>query len=218
MPFFKEIPICLLFILFSFPHIEAQATWQFEFMPGIGKALPSPIHISQESYPDLRFWSTFETKSLRFPIYYSYRVSRYKNGKGWELEMNHLKIYAKNKPPEVENFSITHGFNSLWLNRGWDKQKFRLKAGAGVVIAHPEITVSGRQLDEKRGIDGSGYYVGGPSVHVGLQRPFELSKHWVATLEGKISLAWVSVPVNGGKARLPLVALHFLAGIGFRIN
>jgi hypothetical protein len=130
--------------------------------------------------------------------------------------MNHLKLYAEDLPPEVTRFSITHGFNHIWVNRAWVRPHFTLKAGAGAVLAHPENTVREQKLNEKKGIGGSGYYLAGPTAHVGVQRKFGLGRYVFVTTEAKCSFGFASVPVAGGRSSVPLAALHFMAGIGLR--
>lgn len=197
-------------------YVQAQVIWSFEFMPGMGLAVPSSLSIRQEDHPELKFRTSWKTESFQFPLYYSYRLSRYKNGKGWELEMNHLKLRAKDLPAEVQHFSITHGFNHIWLNHALITRHFTWKIGAGVVLAHPENSVRGRKLDGNRGINGTGYYIGGPTIHTGIQRRINLAKHFFLPIEGKISFAYTHVPVEGGRARVPVVALHLLTGLGLR--
>lgn len=198
--------------------LQSQATWRLVFMPGVGVAVPSPLTIRQEGFSDLRFWTDWKTESLKFPIYYSYRLSRYENGRGWEAEMNHLKLYAHNLPSEVGALSITHGFNQLWVNRGWQKRHFILKTGGGIVIAHPENTVRGKQLDQRKGIGETGYYIAGPTADVGVQRLFDLEKHWFVSVEVKMSAAYVIVPIADGSANMPLLAFHLQVGPGFRLQ
>lgn len=196
--------------------LAAQASWQFEFMPGLSLALPTPVSIRQDGFEDLNFWTSWKTEPLKFPLFYSYRLSRYERNQGWEIEMNHLKLYALDLPPEVSRFSITHGFNHLWVNRAWVKANFTLKAGAGIVLAHPENTIRDLPLDENRGIGGSGYYVAGPTAHFGMQRNIELGKNVFISTEAKCSFAFASVPVAGGRSGVPAVVFHFLAGLGLR--
>lgn len=212
---FKILAVQTLFCCY-FSILQAQTVWYFEFMPGAGLALPSQLYVRQAGQPGLKFRTSWKTESFKLPLYYSYRLSRYKNGKGWELEMNHLKLRAKELPSEIGNFSITHGFNHIWVNRGWDRPHFSLKTGAGIVLAHPENTVRGMPLNEKKGIGGSGYYISGPTIHAGIQRHIQLSKHWFLPVEAKISLAFARVPVSGGHADVPVAAIHLQAGLGIR--
>ena len=98
----------------------------------------------------------------------------------WELELVHHKLYLQNPPPEVQAFQITHGFNFITLNRRWPVYGFGLRAGAGIVLAHPQTTIRGRAFPENGGAFGLGWYVSGPAAQVGLERRIRLNPRFDA--------------------------------------
>jgi hypothetical protein len=53
------------------------------------------------------------------------------------------KILLRNESDEVEHFSVSHGFYLLTLNRSIRYRGIILRAGAGVVLSHPESRVWG---------------------------------------------------------------------------
>lgn len=200
-------------------NIDQQySQFRFEFLPGGALTLPAPLHIKQAGEPDLKIWARYETHSFSLPIYYSYRlVYHIRPNAGISLEMNHLKLYLQNLPPEIERFTITHGFNQLWLNYQHKKGSWHIIAGAGPVIAHPENTIRGLKLDEQLGLAQRGYYFSGITTQLAVQRIFPLGKHFFLSLETKMNLAYAKVPVVNGSANVPVSAFHALAGIGFSL-
>lgn len=188
----------------------------FEFLPGGAIAVPSPLIIKQEGEPDLRFLAMYQTHSFSLPIYYSWRLGyRFSSSSWFELEMNHLKLYLQNKPPEIERFTITHGFNQIWLNYKWrKKENWYYTLGIGPVVAHPENTIRGLKLDESQGIYGKGYYIAGITSQVAVQKKYYWGSHFFVSLESKINLAYARVKVVNGHAHVPAISLHGLAGIG----
>jgi len=193
----------------------AQNDWYINFSPGFSYAFPAPLIIKQEGYPKISFWAKYKTESFKLPIYYSFHFGFMNQEKGWELEMNHLKIILKNNPDEIQQFSITHGYNQLFVNRAINKQKYEIKLGAGLVLAHPENIVRNMQLDEKKGMLDSGYYLTGPAMQVGLFKELYLTRRFYFLLESKISVAYSKVPVSGGRAHAPVAAFHLQLGPGF---
>jgi hypothetical protein len=190
----------------------------FEFLPGGAFAVPAPLTIKQAKETDFQIWARYETHSFSLPIYYSYRLGYRINHKArLSLEMNHLKLYLQNLPNEIERFTITHGFNQIWLNYQHEKEHWNFIAGAGPVIAHPENTIRGLKLNEKMGIAQRGYYLSGITTQFALQRVFPLGKFFFLSLETKVNLAYAKIPVVNGSASVPVAAFHALAGIGFSL-
>jgi hypothetical protein len=198
--------------------IHAGNRWHVNFTPGLSYVPPSPLTILQDRHNPLRLWANYESKPLRIPPYYSYRIGFQNGGRGWELEMNHLKVYLKNLPEEVERFSISHGYNQILANRIYRKGNLNFKAGVGFVAAHPENTVRNLTLDEKKGLFNDGYYITGPVIQYGLFKEIPLGKYFYVLGEARISVAYAKVPVVNGKAHAPVVALHLQVGPGFGID
>lgn len=193
----------------------AQKEWYLNFSPGLSYAFPAPLIIDQEGYPKISFWATYKTEPLILPPYYSYRAGFFSEGKGWDVEMNHLKIILTNNPEEIQQFSITHGYNQVFVSRAIKKPKFGVKYGAGVVLAHPENIIRNLHFDENKGIFGSGYYLRGPAIQAGFFKELYITRRFFFLAESKISLAYTNVPVSGGKAHAPILAFHLQLGPGY---
>lgn len=206
--------LSLLFIsLFSF----GQKSWYLNFTPGINYVPPMPLVINQSGFMPVSFWANYETAPLKSPLYYSVRLGFQKESKGWEAELAHLKIYLKNKPGEIQRFSVSHGYNQFFINRARLAGKFGTKTGVGVVIAHPENTVRDLTLNEKNGIFSRGYYLAGPAVQYGFFKEFYISSRIYLLVETSLSIAYANVPVANGRAHVPVLGLHIQAGPGYLI-
>jgi len=144
-----------------------------------------------------------------------WRFSRWSGNASWELEGIHLKLFLENKPDSVQNFDISHGFNLLNINRSWKLQGFIFRAGAGVVLAHPESTIREKKLDEHKGILNSGYYIGGPTINMGISKHFYFSKKFFLSAEIKTSVSYANVPVYDGNADVYNTAIHVILGLGY---
>jgi hypothetical protein len=139
-------------------------------------------------------------------------VTRERSGRGWSLEILHHKLYVTNPPEELQYFSISHGLNFVTLQRSWPLSSFQVRAGFGIVLAHPESSVRGRVLDENDGLLGKGYYFAGPVGSIAVARRIPLWGVASAVLEARGSVAPVSVPVADGDARTTATAFHLLLG------
>ena len=136
-------------------------------------------------------------------------------GGTWTVSLTHLKLHLDNRPPEVEAFAISHGYNLVTAGYLWQRLDWHVGAAAGIVVAHPENTVRGRALSESGGLWSSGYEIAGPAAEgvLGWRRAVA---SWIAlTLEGRLSLAHARVSIDGGHANVPGVALHGLFGLRF---
>jgi hypothetical protein len=175
------------------------------------------LKIEQEGERTLDFDADWNTRSFEQPLYWAVRLALtgpFRKGFGLELQLIHHKIYLENRPPEVEQFEITHGFNILTLNVGYYSLPVALRAGAGVVIAHTEAVIRNISAGTP-GIHEQGYEITGPAFIAGAGRRIQMWKGLFASLDLQFSAARAKVSVPGGKAYTSNYALHFMAGLGY---
>jgi hypothetical protein len=188
------------------------AQWTFQVSLGEAVNLETSLEIRQEGSPPIELDADYEGRGFETPLYYSLRAGR----SGWELELVHQKLFLENRPPEVQRFDVSHGFNLVTVNRAWERPRFVWRIGAGAVIAHPENEVRGRELDPADTNLSGGYHLAGPVIQAGIEKRFEVGRRWLLGVEGKASAARAEVPVAGGEAEAPNAALHLLFGVGFQ--
>jgi hypothetical protein len=187
----------------------AEKSWTVEAMTGIAYSFKTRLNIEQTGQPDISFKAKYDTKPFTTPWYYDVRVGKWKDGKAWEIELLHHKLYLTNNPVDVQHFEVTHGYNYVTLNRAElmsDGLIFRY--GVGVIVAHTENTVRNQVFN-------SNFRVAGPAVQVAIAKRFMLTGNLFANVEGKVTAAYARVPVAEGHATTPNVAAHLLAGIGY---
>jgi hypothetical protein len=208
-----------IYVFLALPILsDAQGDWYLNFSPGISYISPMPLVINNSGVLPISFWANYKSAPLQSPFYYSCRVGFKKELKGWEAELNHLKIYLKNKPDEIQRFSISHGYNQFFINRVKKVGKFGVKKGIGVVIAHPENTIRNLKLDENSGIFGEGYYFAGPAFKYGFFRELSISKRFYFLVETCMTIAYANVPVVKGSAHVPVMAFHLQLGPGYYLK
>jgi hypothetical protein len=206
----------LFALLASALALPAEDGWVIQGSVGAVVNLETSLKIRQEGFETIELDADYETHPFESPLYYSLRAGRWKDRRGWELELIHQKLFLQDPPPEVQGFAISHGYNVLTLNRAWEAHGVVWRVGAGAVIAHPESQVRGRVLDpDDTNLEG-GYHLTGPSFQAGAEKRFALGKRWFLGLEGKATVARAVVPVAGGEAEVPNAAFHGLFGIGYR--
>ena len=134
-------------------------------------------------------------------------------GGSWNL--THHKLYLADPPDAVQSFAVSHGYNLLTLHRLVEHDARRYGLGAGLVIAHPESEVRGRRLDERGGPLGRGYHLAGPTLGALASWLPARRDGPYATAEARLTVSYARVPVAGGHARVPNVALHVTMGVGW---
>jgi hypothetical protein len=214
-------PLLLLAFLASALALPAAAIaeddgWVFQGSIGAVANLETSLEIRQDGFETIDLDADYETRPFESPLYYSLRAGKWRNGRGWELELIHQKVFLQDPPPEIQYFAISHGYNVLTLNRAWEARGLVWRIGAGAVIAHPENEVRGRVLDPGDTNLSGGYHLTGPSFQAGAEKRFALGDRWFLGLEGKATAARAVVPVAGGEAEVPNAAVHALLGIGYR--
>ena len=189
--------------------------FRFAFSVGGAKSLTTPLTIRQSGEPELDFDATYETRPFDLPIYWAIRAALIRGPHLWELQLLHHKLYLAEAPPEVEHFEITHGYNLLTLHYASAWRSVDWRAGAGVVLPHTESTVRGRSHSSDGGPFGSGYRVTGPALLVGIGKVLPVKGGVFLGGDGQLTAAWANVPVAGGDASAPNVALHLHVGVGW---
>jgi hypothetical protein len=217
----KKIPghaiigiVAVASLFFASPSFGASG-WTIEFLVGVSFSFPSTLTIRQAGEPALRHRARFRSRPFERPIYYAVRVGKWDGRDGWELEMNHDKLYLSNPTGEIGDFAISHGFNRVTLNRAMERGDAIWRLGAGVVVTHPENTVRGRQLSGDGGILGMGYHLSGPTAMGAVGARIGRREGLFLPLEGMGTVSWVRVPVADGDAELPLATLNGLVGAGY---
>jgi hypothetical protein len=192
-------------------------TWELGIAGGSVYSFRSPLRIQQDDAAPIRIISHYITEPFTPPVYYDVRVNTWNEAKGWQLKFTHHKLILQNRPPEVQRFSITDGFNLLTINRLWRSKGFICSVGGGVVITHPESTIRNKPFPENGGILNKGYYISGPTVEAALAKQFCFGERWFVFGEGRVTASYVHVPVVDGHAKVTNAALHFLLGTGLKL-
>lgn len=213
--FYRAVmPIVLLFVGM---YGEVEATWTVEYCGGTVYNFRTPLTIRQSGFDDITLHARYETRPFELPPYYSLRLARWKENRAWEFEFIHHKLYLRNKPPAVQIFSITHGYNILMANRAWEYRDFIFHLGAGCVVTHPETTVRDRRYSEKRGLFHKGYYISGPIIQAAAGKRFSFGRKIFVTIEGKLTGAYTRIPVEDGAADVTNVTVQGLLGVGYHL-
>ncbi len=200
----------MLILLILLPLISYTKEFRFQLFGGIVYNLPTPLIIKQSGEKTIETTARYETRPFEtVPApYYVVRLGLWDRGKAWELELLHTKLYLKNKPPQVQEFKITYGYNYLLLNRAWELGGFAYRLGGGLIITHPSSVIRGKKNRYVR------YDLSGVGVQFGVEK-FIKVKHFMLSLEGKLTGAYAEVPVADGYAVVPNLALHLTFGFGF---
>lgn len=196
------------------------AIWSFEAASGVVYNLPVPLTIDQNGYPPINMTARYETKPFSPPPYYVLRIGQWTGNSAWEVEMLHHKVYLENTTEDIQRFTITNGYNLFHVNYAQlTDQRYIVRGGLGVVLTHPESTIRNQPFSETGGtLNNWGYYLTGPSGMLSLGKRFYLSKAFFIELEGKMTASYAVVPINGGQAQAPDVALHANIGLGYDVD
>lgn len=213
-----ESMIKSIFIVFIFSLLiaasQAQARWTFELHGGEVYNVPMSLSIKQQTYPDIKLTARYHSESLILPVYWDWRFSRWKNNKSWEFEAIHHKLYLDNTTAEVQKFNISHGFNILMVNRGIERNSFRYRVGAGIVLAHPESIIRGKEFGNSTDDMDMGYYLTGPVFNLAISRPIRLGSWFYINPEAKTTFAYSYIKISEGHANVYNLAFHLILGFG----
>ena len=189
---------------------------QWRIAAGVGLALnaPLPLTIRQDSAATIRLRARFATHAFARPLYYLVRIERVRRERSWGAELVHHKLYLENKPPEVQRFDISHGFNLLSVSYGVERGRGFGRFGLGAVLTHPENVIRGRTLAEPQHLLG-GYYFSGPMAQLALG--VAGGDRLGAFGETKLVGAHARVPVAGGSSQFWHLSAHAIGGLQGRL-
>jgi hypothetical protein len=196
---------------------RAAADWALELLTGSAHNFETPLRIRQSGFPELELDGRYDTRPFEGSPYLAARVGYWRGSHAAEVQLLHHKLYLSYATPEVPRFEVTHGYNLLTfgyarLVRGWV-----LRAGAGIVVAHPESTVRRRTIVGFGPPRGLGQGVAGPTAELTVGRRWTPGRRrWLLSGEVKLTRSWAVVPVADGEADTPNLALHGLLGVGLR--
>lgn len=191
--------------------------WEASIAPGVVYNFPTRLGIMQGNSP-IKFTAHYRTDPFKSPFYYDLRLATWKGDKGFAAKFTHHKLILKNRPTDVQLFSIDNGYNLFTINRMYFKRGFIWSFGAGVVITHPESIIRQQTFPENKGMLSSGYFVSGPTAELALARKHFIYKRLYAFGEGRLTGSYVQVPVAHGWASVPNAAIHFVAGLGYEFH
>ena len=194
---------------------ETGQRWQAAFFAGTAWSLPTRLVIRQRGEPELRLRARYETRPWADAPYYAYRLGYAPRGRdAVEAELVHHKVYLANRPPEVQQFEVTHGYNLATLNYARRRPgDWSVRVGLGLTIAHAENVVRGRRNGPIRSLLGGGYQIAGPTAQVAAGYGWALGRHVSLLPELKLTASHARVSVADGWATVPNVALHALVGL-----
>lgn len=202
--------------LFASAEAFAQKYWSFEAHGGQVLNVPLPLTIRQEGFPDLHLTARYRAESFVLPVYWDLRLARWVNSKAFELEVIHHKLYLDNTTHEVEKFNISHGFNLIMVNRAIGKNHWRYRLGGGLVLAHPESKIRGQSFGDSNEDFDTSYFAAGPVINLAAGRPVNLGRRFYLDLEAKITAAYANIKIAQGNSEVYNLAIHLVAGPGFR--
>ncbi|BDG03395.1 hypothetical protein [Anaeromyxobacter oryzae] len=191
----------------------ADPAWSIRVLGGGAWSPRTRLDVEQNGEPDIRVQASWDHKPFEAPLYWVVGFARRNRGREWSLELIHDKLYLENPPPEVQEFTLSHGWNLLLAGYGYEVQPgLWIRGGAGPVISHPENIVRGRTNVQNTGVDG--YHLSGAALWAGLEERISFWRMEVI-LGVRGTAAYAEVPIAGGFARVPNLAFHANLGLAF---
>lgn len=186
-----------------------------EAFAGASQSARGTLTVVQAGLPPVTLAARWDSEPFVLPPYWTLRG-------GWTFErlevsaeLVHHKLLLREPSAPVEQFSVSHGFNLVLASVAAKLQGGLLaRAGAGVVVAHPENSVRGATVG-RSGSAFQGYVLAGPTAQAGLERRWALAPWWSLCVELAFTAAWVRVPVASGHADLADFAAHARFGTAF---
>jgi len=190
--------------------------WTFNSFLGGSISLPSHLTINRVNEPNINTEAHWRGRPFEDSWYYAVRVDKWKNGKSKGIEWVHHKAYYSGDHPEIEDLSISDGFNLLYFNFGHVKKGFTIHKGVGLVFGNPDVTLQGRDRFWNDGGIG-GTYLSGITAQYALARNIWENDRNFVNFETKITASYARIAISENSnefADVPNLAIHFILGVG----
>ncbi|RAP30326.1 hypothetical protein DID76_03395 [Candidatus Marinamargulisbacteria bacterium SCGC AG-414-C22] len=214
----KKLLLKLLVCCVVATPVIAADGWQFTTYVGASYSADAPLKIRLADQSNIDMTADYDNRSFEDSHYWIGRFEKWHHNKALGFEVVHHKVYLKNTTSIVEDFSISDGFNLVYVNWAKKSKNAILRYGLGVVIGHPDVTIKDRDQFVTKGSEG--LYLSGPSVQISYERELWQKKLTVVTLETKGSLSYAKVPVSNNDdeyAETVDVAFHIALGVGRKL-
>lgn len=189
----------LIFVLVAAP-LAARAELELSFYSGQQTGSPSDISIRGDStIPDDDFSQSWEGRSLEWPIYAGFRITRWQSETfGWGLDYAHNKVEPLNGelPAGFSALEFTDGLNTWTINayRRWPETfgggTPYIGGGVGLSVPGVEITYLGEQTFN--------YQITGPAATWLAGVSYPVSADWDVFVEYKGTYTQNEVDLDGG--------------------
>lgn len=222
------ISLVLVYISFcslSFAQLDLQKKdhtgWVWINYLGMSESFNSMLYLNLEGQEDIHVHNAdWDAKSFTNSAYYAVKLEKWNNNKGKGLEWVHHKIYLASPVTGLDSYSISDGFNLLFFNTvrplsRFGKQSY-LRLGAGLVFAHMDVSITGRdRFYMDGGIRGS--YLAGVAAQIAVDKWVKTYENHFVTVETKFTAAYSRGPVSTNFAEysvVPNYAFHVILGVG----
>lgn len=198
-----SLALCLVLLFIAAPASYAAGV---DFFMGTSFHTSIPVQIGQYRIDD----PEWETRPFGDAKYYSLRI----RWGGHEIEFIHDKVYLAEDTPNIQDFSISDGYNFLLYNvpEKWGPVEVRI--GMGIIIAHPEGTVDGYNIGS---LGSPSWRVGGlgGQLAAGYRGKLWEGLSWMA--EAKVTTGFVhaTYPEPVHQINVPASGWHILLGVGY---
>lgn len=187
-------------------HINASIGYPFSFANQLELKFDNKIH---------KVHAEYEPKAFSDFPYWTLRSEYWKDNQAFGIELVHHKLYWKNKTADVENFSISDGYNLLYLNYAKKIERHRFRVGIGAVYGNPDFKLKGRDRYLKRHL--KGMHWGGYTTQLAYERWLYEGDSFFINFETKLTYSFAKLPISdrlNEYAKVPDTAIHFNIGFG----
>ena len=199
----------------KFNYQDSTSRWSFEYHFGGVLNAELPLTIVQQGYPNLHIKrAVFYSDPFTGPHYWDWRFVKWFKKDALSFEAIHHKIFLTNKPPEIQRFGISHGYNMLVFCYTRNFKHFNAAIGSGSVLMHPESKIRDMQWPEGPGFDLYGYRLRGYVINLALSRQFRIYKRFYINTEAKVTFSQANAPIVNGYAKVNSLAYQFIFGPG----
>lgn len=189
----------------------------FDLNFGSAYNTPTYLKIYQENTTDIELTADFATEGFKNPVYWDYKLELETEKYIYGLRSTHHKLVLRNPTPEIDNFSITHGYNLFSAYFGWKKKHFDVLVGGGIAFSHPEGVIHGKYIALEEGIRlyGGRYRLTGPNFEAAIRRKTYLYKRLYLNTGVRFTAGYAKPKIIDGYVETYPVSFHAIVGLGF---
>lgn len=209
------VTFLFLYLSLFYTVLFAENGWHFSSVSGVPISFDNKLVLYADN-TTYTIDASYKSKAYSDFPYWTLRTEYWLKNHAIGLEVVHHKVYLSNPTDFLESFSVSDGFNLIYLNYANKINKNNIiRTGFGLNFGNPDVKIDGRDRYLKRHLEG--LHFGGFTSQLSYEKRFYETQKMFLFFETKLTQTFATLPISNNSdeyALVPDTAIHVSIGFG----